>query len=105
MSGTQWISLQVGWDTRALLNPLLKALRGERPAPPALAISVTVVAEHWDADGRRDRSTLLSSSALDTAHTQVVDPETFDGLSLAFIAASSAGTGEQSAPYRRWLKF
>lgn len=90
MSGTQWISLQGGWDTGASLNPLLKALRGERPGPPAFAISVAVAAEHWDTGGRRDRSTLLRGSALDTARALLVDPETFDGLSLAFIAASAA---------------
>lgn len=100
LPGIQWISLQSGWKEPAALTPLLRALRGDRPGPPAFAVSVAVAAEHWDAGGRRDRSTLLRGKGLEAARTLLTEPDAFDPLSLAFITASA---GEEQRRNRRTI--
>lgn len=71
-------------------EPILKALRGQRPGPPTFAIRIAVSAEEWDASGRLDRSSFLRGRKLKSAKRLLTDPNVFDELSLAFISACDA---------------
>lgn len=92
-----WINLENGWSDDEALAPLLKALRGDRPGPPALAISVAVTAEQWDVKGRDHRSPLLlRGQALRDAQRLLPNSDIFDPLSLAFITASATAEQQRS---------
>jgi hypothetical protein len=84
------VSLEQGWSTDEHVALLLKALRGDRPGPPAFAISVAVSAEQWDAALRRDDGAMLRGRALKKAQQMMGQPGVFDALSVAFIASSAA---------------
>lgn len=90
LPGLQWVSLQSGWASHGMLDSLLAALRGDRPGPPAFAISVAVAAEQWEGGGRSDTSGLLRGRALAAARKLASQPGIFDELSQSFIAASVA---------------
>jgi hypothetical protein len=89
-----WVRLEGGSPSSDSIAGVLKALRGDRPGPPAFAISVAVAAEQWDVAGRSDESAMLRGQSLEQARLlMAADTAAFDALSLAYIAASA--TAEQ----------
>lgn len=76
-------------------EPILKALRGQRPGPPAFAIRIAVSAEEWETSGRLDRSAFLRGHKLRSAKRLLTDPNVCDELSVAFISACDAAQGQR----------
>jgi hypothetical protein len=91
-----YVDLRAGWEERDGLEPLIKALRGNRLGPPALAISIAVAAEQWDASGRSDTSELLRGRNLANARVLIDMPGTLDTLSLAFVTASTLAAEQRN---------
>lgn len=96
-----WVRLEGGSPSADSIEGVLKALRGDRPGPPAFAISVAVTAEQWDDAGRSDESAMLSCRSLEQARLLMARVFSSHGFGWTRAQRSTAHTRSGRSRRRR----